>query len=269
MAAILLLFDMIAATANTTVPAIQAAIIMQTSQPNVSSAIETATRANSRLFTLFVLALLAFGLVTAYLTWRVRQSDTDLQDAIRNDAYARIEEAKAEGEKAYQAAKKLENDNLILRGDLNGAMGQVAELQREAAAQQERAAMAEHALLELQERMAYRGVSDDQVQTLKTELQSLKGENITVYTSDIKPEINGYARRITGVLNEAELNATFQSALLPTSHIGFLFISGEARLNAAGVIYTAFVKADLAAGRMQLQKISDANVLQLIVGPKE
>ena len=257
MASILLLFTMMAATPNAMTPTAKSTIAASTSQSS-NDGIMASEKLHKGIFVAYIILLL----ITAAVTYLVWWSGKRVQDAIQSDADARI----------------------------NSALGTVASLQTEAAnakaaqqrvelelaKQQERTAeairLAEQeriARLRIEERLAYRNVSAEQSEILKRELESLKGERITILTSGTQPEINQYAKRITDVLKEAGLDAIFQPALLPTSHTDFLFISGEARLNAAASVAAAFVNAGLSVGRIPLQKVPETNELQIIIGPKE
>ncbi len=171
MASILRLFERMAATAKIAAPTMNTVIAMAITQSG-ESVIDAAKTRHGRLFTAYIFVLV----LTALFTWLVWDSGNKERGAIQADANARIEEAKKVAATANERARKLENDNLKLRTDLNTESGKVAGLQTDAAdakaaqqrveielaKQQERAATAERALLELQERVKPRHLSAEQ-----------------------------------------------------------------------------------------------------------
>lgn len=88
MAVILFQFEIMAATARTIKTIIRTAISMSVIQ-STPSAIERATAQHKWLFAGYILLLL----FTAVMTWLVWRSGNKLQDAVRDDANARIAEA--------------------------------------------------------------------------------------------------------------------------------------------------------------------------------
>lgn len=112
------------------------------------------------------------------------------------DADARIQEAIASSADANKAAKKLEADNLALAG-------KVAELQDEAAKQQERAAKAELALLELRQRLAHRRISPAQHNKFVAELKPYAGTVVEV-TKLLDDESSQFGDDILSALREAK-----------------------------------------------------------------
>lgn len=112
----------------------------------------------------------------------IRAKDEQLAGDLK-DRDLRIAEAGSNAAQANEKARTLEHANLILRNDLNEAAGKVAAIQKDAAdaqkdaadakaaqqrvevewaKQKERAAIAERALLELQERIKPRRISMEQ-----------------------------------------------------------------------------------------------------------
>jgi hypothetical protein len=93
--------------------------------------------------------LLTLTVIGTYFVW---SSGNKVQDAVQADAKARIGEATQKASEADERTKTLEASNLLMRS-------QVAGLETKAAEQQTRAAKAELALLELQQRLEHRRIS--------------------------------------------------------------------------------------------------------------
>jgi hypothetical protein len=199
MAFIRLLFSRMA-TAPRMLANMPKTIITAMISPSGSSAIESATRQNNKLFATYIVVLVVTALLVALFTFLTWRSGNRVQDAIVADANARIEEANKKAAEANRAAgeankraQELEGSNLVLRGQVatletNAASAQkdVAALQRDAAnaqaaqqrveidlsKQKERTATAERELLEIKERIKPRRLNDQQatafVSTLKT-----------------------------------------------------------------------------------------------------
>jgi hypothetical protein len=155
MFSILRLFARIAATPKMAPTIANVMITMMMAQSTGDRAIDAATRRNGRIFVAYIVVLLVTAVVISVFTWLTWDSGNKLQDAIRQDANARIEEAK-------QGVKQLEKDNLRLGGDLADAKAAQQRVETDLAKQQIRAAKAETDLLELQQRIAPRRVSSEQ-----------------------------------------------------------------------------------------------------------
>jgi len=155
MAAVFLLLTMMASTATTTTVTPNTASAAPISQSSDGRAIKAAQSLHNRIFIGYVI-LLAITVLATFLVW---WSASKAQEAIQADANARIAAAQ-------QATAKLENDNLILRKefaavqkDASDARAAQQRVEIELAKQQERAAIAERALLELQQRLEHRRIS--------------------------------------------------------------------------------------------------------------
>jgi len=148
MFSILLLFARIAAALGIAPTIANVVTAMMMTQASEDSVIDAATKRNSRLFAAYIVVLLLTALIITVFTWLTWDSGNKVQDTIRHDADARIQEAK-------QGIEKLKNDNLTLAS-------QLTKLQDEAAKQQERAAVAERSLLELRQRLADRIIDPEQ-----------------------------------------------------------------------------------------------------------
>jgi hypothetical protein len=125
-------------------------------QTSTDSAIDAAARRNSKLFAAYIVVLLVTAIIIAVFTWLTWDSGNKLQDAIRNDANARIKEATKDIPTLQRAAS-----------DAKAAQQRVEiELDK----QRERTAKAERELLEVQQRIELRKLSEEQQETLKAAL---------------------------------------------------------------------------------------------------
>lgn len=222
---------------------------MLTIQSN-SSPVDIAAKAQTNLFVLYVAVLVVGGLLTAFLTVLVWRASNRYQDAVKADADARIAEAteraaqaneraasaNVEAAKANESAgqaneraQTLERDNLVLRDDVNKAAAQVATLQKDAAdaraaqqrvetelaRQREKAANAERALLELQERIKPRHLTAKQQSELHKLLSATDSKGaVEIRCSIGDPEAYDFALDIANVLNAAGWQAIINNRVI-------------------------------------------------------
>jgi hypothetical protein len=182
--------------ANAKIAPIAANILMatMTTQPEPNP-IEAATRRNARLFAAYITILVFTAIVIAVFTWLTWDSGNKVQDAIRADSDARIEEAE-------QGVEKLKHENLLLSGSVAG-------LQEDASNAKARAANAERALLELQERLAHRRIDPSQHARLVALLLPFAGSTVTL-TKLGDPEAGRFADDIISVLSDARWNVNLK-----------------------------------------------------------
>jgi hypothetical protein len=108
-------------------------VATMTAQSTGDRAIDAATRRNVRLFIAYIVFVLVTAVIGAIFIWLTWDSGNKVQEAIRQDADARIREADARIQEAKRDVEKLEGDNLKLGGDLEKEKGKVAVLQKDAA----------------------------------------------------------------------------------------------------------------------------------------
>lgn len=214
MALYLLIDKIIALVPMATMPIANTVNAMFTLQSTLSP-IDAAARNQTRVFVLYIVVVVIGALLTAGLTVWLWSATNRYQEAVKGDADARIEEAKAGAAKASETAKRLEHDNLVLRNDLNTEIGKVAGLQKDAAdakaaqqkvetdlaKQQEKTANAERALLELQRRIEPRRISTEQRKRL-VEMLSI-GPKGAVTIACVLGDAEGcsFAQQIADVVN--------------------------------------------------------------------
>jgi hypothetical protein len=115
---ILWLFARIAASPKMAPTIAKMVITMAITQPVESKAIQAATQRNEKIFIAYIAVLLGTAILIAVFTWLTWDSGNKVQDAIQADSNARIEEAKSTAATANERAKRIEQDNLVLRGQV-------------------------------------------------------------------------------------------------------------------------------------------------------
>lgn len=192
MAAVLLLLVMMASPATTTTVTPATANAMSTNNSSDDGIIRAAQVRHNRIFAAYVL-LLALTVVGTYFVW---SSGNKVQDAIQAEATARIAEAQSTASQADARSKQLEQDNLVLKG-------QVATLQTDASAQQERAAVAEKNLLELRGQVEPRRLTDSQKAELKKLLTGGGSNGAAIVTPMMDGEASDFADDFNSALQAA------------------------------------------------------------------
>jgi hypothetical protein len=213
MAAVLLLLATMAIPATSTAVTPSTSTAMSTSQSFDAEQIKAAQAQHNWIFSGYVLLL---G-VTVLFTYFVWSSGNKVQSALQANADARIKEADAKGAGANERATKLENDNILLRRELDANAGRVASLQADAAnakaaqqqveialaEQQEKTAIAERARLQMQEAITPRSAGTNGKQNDELALFSGTRAFIT-FASDADSQ--GLAGNIAGLLQRAQWN---------------------------------------------------------------
>lgn len=186
----------------------KAVIAMTIIQSSGDSAIDAAAKRNSRLFAMYIVVLLVTAIIIAVFTWLTWDSGNKLQDAIRQDANARIAEAQSAA--------------ATLRSQLNAEAGKVAGLQKEAsdakaaqqkveidlAVQREKTARAEHDLIEVRKRQEPRNLFAVDVVKFKNLLAGKPNSPVVISCIAGDPEGCSFARQIMDVLNSSGWTVT-------------------------------------------------------------
>ena len=226
MAASLLLLARIATMPSVVITMKNMAISTITSSAG-PSALDAANRRSSWIFAAYIGVLLVTAGAVAFFTWWTWDAGNRVQDIIRTDAQARIEEAKSTAAQANARSKNLEASNLTLRGQVAtletsavDAQKDVASLQKAAsdakasqqrveidlAKQQERTAIAEKGLANLKLALQPRRLTTEQKTLL---VASLKGEpkgEVAISCVMGDSEGNAFATDISAVLYDAGWN---------------------------------------------------------------
>jgi hypothetical protein len=237
-------------------------------------------------FGLYVAVLIAATVLTV-VVWRATNR---YQVLVKSDADARIAEASKDAAQANEGTKALENANLILRRDLNEAAGKVASIQKDAAdaqkdaadakaaqqrvevewaKQKARAAIAERALLELQEKFKPRALSAAQRVRLIESLRRVPKGPVEVFQVEGDREAFDFAEQIRDVFRTAGWDSVVPSTLLGGRVVGICIVVRDAKTAApyAAAIQRSFVAASIELPGTEDAKLPEATV-RIIVGHK-
>jgi cell division protein FtsB len=228
-------------------------VAAQSSTDSGKSPLEMAIRSSNRIFAVYMF-LIVLAAAFTYLVWR---SGNNVQKAIQDDADARIQEAKSTAAQADARSKKLENDNLTLTGTVAG-------LQRDAAKQQERAAIAERALLQLRESLIDRVITPAQHKILVEALREAPSGVVDIWWTASDTDSFGLAKQMVEIFKEAGWPpATEHFAAGGTGNGFFIAVHDHANAPAyavsiqkayklIGIDMKGFSKADVAEGAVQI-----------------
>jgi hypothetical protein len=283
------------------IAAIEKTVIAAMTTPIAESALEVATKRNSRVFAAYIVVLVLTALLIAFFTWWTWDSGNRVQEAIQKEASARIEEAKSTAAQANERSKFLENSNLILRSDLNTQTGEVAGLQKSAAdalmaqqrvevelsKQRERTATieiaaadartkqaeAEERLAQLQKQIGARGVPVAKI--LEILRSGPPGKAIMQYQEG-SPETKLFAQNLSGWIGRAgwDIPQPTGIPLLPDrlkvslSNIFIVNRDGIIRTNSENLMWKAFIEAGFSIGVIQDEELPEDDVVHILVGPK-
>lgn len=171
--------------------------------------VEAAAKQNNLVFGIYVSLLVLLAIWTVVL-WK---SGNNLQEAIRANANARIEEAKALGSQANERANRLEQDNILLRTAQQ-------KVETDLANQRERAAIAERSLLELQEKLAWRSLNTKQQERIVAKLKAFPRTPFQLRVFQ-EPEAIRFMNQIADILRSADwVQQPVVAAMLMTSKYG-------------------------------------------------
>jgi hypothetical protein len=156
-----------------------------------SSLVDAAFRANTRTFRAYLVFLLLAGIGTAYFTFKVKDSDGQVQDAIRADANARIKKVESDGERAKEQSEK-----------------DISTLKLALSKQEQETAEAKRALWEIQERIGDRRFTDEQLIRLTDRLLSIPKPRPNVQLTFVdQGEPKRFAEYLVAVFNACEWHA--------------------------------------------------------------
>lgn len=222
MAASLLLWARIAAMPSVVITMKNMAISTITSIAG-PSALDAANRRSSWIFAAYIGVLLVTAGAVAFFTWWTWDASNRVQDIIRTDAQARIEEAKSTAAQANKRSKNLEASNLTLRSQVATLETNAAEATKDVAAlqktaadaqaaqqrvevdlekQKERTAIAERDLLTLQERVKPRHLSAAQKELLFGKLQGIRPVTLNISWSMSSEDGAGYGEDFAAVFRK-------------------------------------------------------------------
>ncbi|MBV8859054.1 MAG: hypothetical protein JOZ02_19135 [Acidobacteria bacterium] len=159
-------------------------------------------------------------------------AETERAKADRDEANRQIEGAKADAAKAQTETARVESEGKKELARVEGEAGakieaaraeaarQVGEVEKEVARQQERAAIAERALLELQERIKDRVITPEKrARMLAILKQDSKGTTTISFAVNDKEAFN-FAKQLAEVLAEAGWNVTLGNPSVESTPVG-------------------------------------------------
>ncbi len=167
---------------------IDTTIAMSNMSNSSGSKIEEAARTHTYLFIAYIL-FLALTVLFSILVWK---ANNKYQKIVKLDADAKIATANATAETAKENASKAEQQNLILRGE-------VAKLEI-------KAADAQRSLLELQERLKPRHLTEEQVKHLAATLKDKSPGDVWLFCKSGDEEACNLGQQIFKVLKLAGWN---------------------------------------------------------------
>jgi hypothetical protein len=284
-----------------TIPTAKLIKAMTTIQSNFSanqsspSAIDMADRAQKRLFVISIIFGVLAALIAALLAWLLWRANNKYQDTVKADADARIAEAQQKAATALkdagtanETALRLEGDNLTLRGQVATLETQAADAKKDVAGlqiaaldakaaqqrvetdlakQQERAAIAEKSLLELQERLRHRHLTGEQRSAIIESSKTVPKGEVIVYAFIGDDEAITFSVELVEALVAAGWNAKHagQHVSLFTSGLGILVRKLETAH--AGSLQKVLKDAHLEAKGIVTDQVQEG-VVALFVGPK-
>lgn len=203
--------------------------------------------------------------------------EKDLQIAAADRKAAEANESAAE---LNERAQALERNNLLLRDDVNKASGEVASLQKEAAnaraaqqrvetelaRQRERTAIAERALLELQQRVQPRTLTAEQYAALFNSLRS-SGTHSIALTRLGDQEAGNYADQFIKAFSEAGWQLSlFRVGTLSPPIYGIILRTQDRENSTVVALLTAFYRAGITVSVEE--NAQNQSVTRIIVGLK-
>lgn len=239
----------------------------QLSTESGQNPVAAATKQHNLLFAAYMALLVLLALVT-YLVWR---SQNRLQSVIQADADARIEEATRGSDEARRMAAEANERAAIAGANLASANQRAAEalktaqeLQAGVAVQQERAAIAERALLALRESLKDRTISPEQEKVLITALSGAPSGSVEVWWTPSDTDAFGLARQMVEIFKKSGWLDSVERLAVGGAGNGF-FIAVRDHMNAPvhaisiqnayaliGIEMNGFSKADLPEGKVQI-----------------
>jgi hypothetical protein len=151
-------------------------------------AIDAVARRNSRIFVAYIVVLLVTAVLIAVFTWLTWDSGNKLQDAIRQDADARI--AEASGKVAG------------LERDASDAKAAQQKVELDLAKQRERTAMAERSLLQFRKDLAPRRLTGEQ-KAILSKLLEKNPSKVAIVSALLDSESSDFADDFDSVFKGA------------------------------------------------------------------
>jgi cell division protein FtsB len=178
-------------------------IAMMTTDSSLSD-VEIAAAAHTREFVIQIIVTVVAAIAVAYFSFRSWNAGNKLQDAIKQDAEARIEEARTQAATANEAVAEANKEIARLNTETARANVQTKEVSLKVEEESRRRLEAERALLELQALIEPRYLAAKQEAQLTDALRTspVKG-NVRVHTVLGDHEGNTFAAQIDNIVKKA------------------------------------------------------------------
>jgi len=156
-------------------------------------AVEVATKQHNWVFAAYML-LVVLGAFFTYWLW-------DSGNKVQKALLAKMEH---DTTKAVENARNESNEKIaLLNQEADKARAEIGKTQTELAKQQERAAIAERALLELQEKNKPRQLSAEQQKQLVNDLRKFAGQRLDVFAHEQQPEVSNIGNLLNQLIWQA------------------------------------------------------------------
>lgn len=238
-------------------------IAMSTTSKPDNLAIEEAAKSHTNLFIIYILSLVV-TVIFSVLVWK---SSNKYQDAVQHNADAQIATAKATAEvaivdatKAKEKIKELEQLNLTLEGD-------VAKLQI-------KAADAQRALLELQERLKPRRLTAEQAEYLVATIKDKSPGDIWLSCKSSDEEACNLGQQLFKILKSANwriFNNRLQDVTIYTENVSStvgIVITINKNLKSVPSGIELFNKTMLQIGFVSRIERSSKESVEILIGAK-
>ncbi len=219
-----------------------------------------------------------------FVQFRASKVETDLRtdshqvEALLNkqaaDANKEAGDARNEAGSAIKQAAQATRDAEVARRNAESFRLDIAKANERAAEANKMAEEERLARLKIEERLAPRRLSAEQIATLVKDLKPLSGRDVNLLFISGDPETAVFADLLTGALKTAGLKVAIRPGMiLGTVKPGILLQIGKNRLVDANILANALIDAGLAERPIPAEQIPEEDKtrleeLQIVLGPK-
>jgi hypothetical protein len=217
---------------------------------------------------LTVLAALV-GTLFFFFSNRVSKAKDMQLATFQQESKGAIASADARAAEANRAAAEAVHGTAKAMSDAAGANERSRQIELDAAAQRERAAKAERELLELQQRLAARTLSDAGARTIVSRLAPFHGQHMRLFVVSGNEEVDQFSRQLQTAFETGGLVVDrMDGQQFGVARSGLFIIMGENRRALADALAAAFHDARLIAASMPAAKSAVPDDLVLEIWPK-
>ncbi len=208
----------------------------------------------------FLLALFA-GRVTSAKEEELKRFQTSSAEAVAH-AHAGAARANAQAELAYKEKRRIEAD--MAHSQVHHEQLRKENLQLQLAVEKERIAR-----VKLEEQLGARRIGSAQQQTIQSALAAFRGQKIAIIIYPGDPEILAFANQLKTAIEGAGLVVSVAPALVfGKPQPGISFDVGAHRHELARALAKALVDAGVCSGPVSASEGTEADSLEITVGPK-